>query len=197
MAEGLFQTPDEPLITGLVEAAAPPPITLTHVELARLAREIAMDIKERRDTLEVFKLTEAQYEQIEKHPLYERMLTAAVIEWNSAKSTPDRLKIEAAAILEEALPHIGARMTKPAESLAMQVQAGTLLAKIAGVGEGGAAPAAQGEKFVISINLGADKEHYERNRATTITVAAGNGEISTDVQGARDERALPALGKAD
>src|SRR6185369_6500704 len=112
-------------------------ITLTHVELARLAREIAMDIKERRDTLEVFKLTEAQYEQIEKLPLYERMLTAAVIEWNSAKSTPDRLKIEAAAILEEALPHIGARMTKPAESLAMQVQAGTLLAKIAGVGEGG------------------------------------------------------------
>src|SRR6185436_13040086 len=114
MAEGLFQTPDEPLITGLVESAAPPPITPTHVELARLAREIAMDIKERRDTLEVFKLTEAQYEQIEKLPLYERMLTAAVIEWNSAKSTPDRLKIEAAAILEEALPHIGARMTKPA-----------------------------------------------------------------------------------
>jgi hypothetical protein len=166
----MFDTPDD-----APAAALPVPVTavvtrvtlpdLSPQTLAALAREIAMDIKEPATILAAYGLTTAQYERIKAIPFFTRALELATIEWTSALKTPDRLRIEAAATLEDALPAIGVRMKNPMELLTAVVEAGKLFSKIAGVGEA-AAPGtgAPGEKFVININLGGDEKlHFVKD----------------------------------
>ena len=69
-----------------------------------------MDIKERHIVLAEFSLTEAQYEFLESYnDFFIQALKSASIEWHSPLSTQERIKLEAAAILEDALPGLGAR----------------------------------------------------------------------------------------
>ena len=84
--------------------------------------------------------------------------TASTIEWNSAMSTPDRIKIQAAAALEDKLPDLAIRMGNKSEGLPGVVEAAKLFAKIAGVGEREMGAVASGERFSIVINLGADEK---------------------------------------
>ena len=167
------KTPSEILQVELEPIPAPPAVflpmvpdgtALTPMGLAALAREVAMDIKELPEILKFYKLTDATYADICKIPFYARALEVALIEWNSALSTPDRIKIEAAATLEDALHGLGARMKNKDEAFPAAIEAGKLFAKIAGLGEPGRAEGAPGEKFTININLGADtKLHYEKD----------------------------------
>jgi hypothetical protein len=117
-----------------------------------------MDIKELPLILADFKLALDQYDLIAAHPFYAAALDEARREWNSAMSTSDRIKVEAAATLEQALPFLGAKMIKKDESLDAQVKAGQLLAKLAGVGEGNGNAGAPGDKFTINIDLGGDRK---------------------------------------
>lgn len=133
--------------------------------LAKLAREIAMDIKERHAILQEFKLTEAQYEFLEEHnEFYRSALAAACKEWHAPLTTQERIRIEAAAILEDSLLGLGARMQNKVEGLPGVIEAAKLFAKVAGVGERDAGSAAPGERFTINIDLGGDQK---------ITVASG------------------------
>lgn len=169
--------------TGLVEAAnaltatvKPKLPALTMHNLAALAREVAMNIREVDDILPEYKLTRPQYDHLLTHPFYEKALAAATIEWNSALSTHQRLKIEAAACLENGLPALNARMVNATESLPAAVEVGKLFAKIAGIGEQDHA-VGPSDKFTITINLGAD---------TTVT-------RTLDVTPRADARNEPAL----
>lgn len=137
---------------------------LTPVGLASLAREVAMDIKELPDILKFYKLTTATYDAICKNPFYKRALEVSTIEWNSALSTHERIRLEAAATLENALPGLSARMNNKDEAFPAAIEAGKLFAKIAGLDANVRADSAPGEKFTININLGADtKLHYEKD----------------------------------
>lgn len=139
-----------------VTAAVTLPKDFNETSLANLAREIAMDIHEPIDVLKRFGLTEEQYERIQQMNLFQQMLKQAKIDWESAASTPDRLKLQAAAGLEKALPSITARMMNSGELLSAQVEAGKLLAKMAGVGE--RESTSDAGKFAITINLGGDQK---------------------------------------
>lgn len=132
-------------------------------KLAKLAREVAMDVKDLPVILGHYNLTVADFERLKENEFFKRALEAVTIEWNSALSTHDRIKIEAAAILEDNMPALSARMVKNEEPLNAAVEAGKLFAKIAGIGDG-AKEAHPGEKFTININLGADtKLHFEKD----------------------------------
>jgi hypothetical protein len=131
--------------------------TYTPSNLAALAREVAMDIKPLPDILKVYKLSEDDYLKISKIPFYCKALEAAAIEWNSALSTHDRIRIEAAAIMEDAMPGLSARMKSRDEALPAAIEAGKLFAKLAGLGEVNKAVAGSGEKFQITIDLGSDR----------------------------------------
>lgn len=132
---------------------------LTYADLAKLAREIAMDIKERHVALKDFNLTDAQYDFLESHnDFYKQALKAACIEWHSPLSTQERIKLEAAAILEDGLPGLGARMQNKSEQLSGVVEVAKLFAKVAGVGEREAGMATPGERFTINIDLGGDQK---------------------------------------
>lgn len=148
---------------------------LTPMGLAALAREVAMDIKELPEILKFYKLTDASYADICKIPFYARALEVAIIEWNSALSTHDRIKIEAAATLEDALHGLGARMKNKDEAFPAAIEAGKLFAKIAGLGEPGRTEGAPGEKFTININLGNDvpQLHFEKDVTPIIPVIEG------------------------
>jgi hypothetical protein len=138
--------------------------TYTPSNLAALAREVAMDIKPLPDILKVYRLSEDDYLKISKIPFYAKALETAAIEWNSALSTHDRIRIEAAAIMEDAMPGLSARMKSKEEALPAAIEAGKLFAKLAGLGEVNKAAAGSGEKFVIQIDLGADtKLRYEKD----------------------------------
>lgn len=132
---------------------------LDYPTLARLAREVAMDIKRRDDILQEFGLNNAQYEYLEaNNEFYLHALKACCVEWQAPLTTQERIKVEAAAILEDSLLGLGARMQNKGEGLPGVIEAAKLFAKVAGVGERADGAAAPGERFTISIDLGGDQK---------------------------------------
>src|SRR6476659_185430 len=100
--------------TALVPAV--PPELLEPQALAKLAQEIAMNIRDVPAILKDYNITEEDFKKyVDNLPLFRRILEAAVIDWNAAGTTHERLKIEAAITLEAGLKHIGARMVKDDE----------------------------------------------------------------------------------
>lgn len=135
------------------------PANLDYPALSKLARAVAMDIKERHVILQEFALTQTQYEYLEAYnEFYKGALAAACKEWHAPLSTQERIKMEAAAILEDTLPGLGARMQNKAEGLPGVIEAAKLFAKVAGVGERETGNAAPGERFSINIDLGGDQK---------------------------------------
>lgn len=159
--------------TGLTAAGVQAAKALVHLpaltwpELSKLARELAMDIKEEHVILKEFKLDNAQFEYLKAYnDFFREAFAAACKEWHAPLSTQDRIKVEAAAILEDSLLGLGARMQNKGEGLPGVIEAAKLFAKVAGVGEradGGAAP---GERFSINIDLGGDTKITVRATAS-------------------------------
>lgn len=159
---------------------------LSWPDLAKLAREMAMDIKERHTILAEFKLTETQYDFLEAHnEFYRAALAAACKEWHAPLSTQQRIEVEAAAILEDSLPGLGARMQNKGEGLPGVIEAAKFFGKIARVGERESSAAAPGERFTINIDLGGDKS------LTVSTQSPGQR-----LEGGDPIRALPKNGEA-
>lgn len=206
---------DEPIETGLVTATVtePSPVELTPeaiqaakalvnlpeispVTLAQLAREIAQDIGMLPAILQKHKLTQPQYDFLEKHNSFFRsILTNEIKNWQSIKSTEVRLRLQAQAALEQQMPVIANRMGNAAEKLGDCVEAFKSIARIAGVDTPQSGPVNAGERFQINIDLGAD---------TRITIGAppasparpdadSAGAIQSNPQGSRDASAVPKL----
>lgn len=135
------------------------PATLDTVSLAKLAREIAMDIKERHAILKDHGLTQAQYDFLEAHNVfYKHALEQACAEWHAPLTTVERVKMASAAILEDSLPGLGARMQNKGEGLPGVVEAAKFFQKLSGIGERETSGANAGERFVINIDLGRDEK---------------------------------------
>ncbi len=132
---------------------------LTDFQLAKLANEVAMDIRRVEEILPDYGLTLAQYELVQKIPFFSDTLAQYQLEWKSAKSVHERLRLQSAIRLEEAFPTLGARMRNRDEPLPAAVETAKLLARITGLGEAskGAAPGSS-EKFSITIVLDADRK---------------------------------------
>jgi hypothetical protein len=136
---------------------------LTPAQLAKLAREVVMEIREIKDILPQFGVTPAQYARLAEHPTYKRILDAISIDWNCATNTESRIKISAAAILEENLPVLGARMGSDSEPLREAIEAGKLFSRLAGLSSDQEGRGGSDGKFVINIDLGADaKLRFEK-----------------------------------
>lgn len=145
---------DEP--SRSVTAPVTPAPDLDAARLAKLAHELVWNISERPAIFARFGLTEAQFvEHVESRPFFKQAYESAVIEWESAKSTSQRIQLKSAVQLEESLPKLHQRMNDDKEALSSVVETAKLLAKISGVDGSTKQQAGSGEKFVININLGA------------------------------------------
>jgi hypothetical protein len=127
------------------------------VTLLKLAREIAMDIQPLDTILEAHQITRDQWESISKTPHFLRLLGSEAETWNTALNTHERVKLKAAAMIEEWLPELNNRMHDKLEGLPAKIEGGKLLTKIAGMGERViGSEGVAGERFVVTINLGED-----------------------------------------
>ena len=128
--------------------------------IAMLAREMAMAIRPVELILKAVNITQAQFDKfILPNAFYKRAYETFVLEWESALSTNKRIAVEAAAILEDSLPKLNARMINGQEPLSSSTETAKLFAKLAGAGE--TKEVSQGERFTITINLGGEKIHIE------------------------------------
>lgn len=150
---------------GLTPAGVQAALSLVHLPkldwptLSQLAREVAMNLKPRNDILFDYKLSQVQYDFLEaNNDYYRNALAAACKEWHAPLSTAERIKVEAAAILEDSMLGLGARMQNKAEGLPGVIEAAKFFGKLAGVGEQQHGASAPGERFVINIDLGGDQK---------------------------------------
>ena len=130
---------------------------LDEIALAKLAREMAMNIRPVQQIFTSFGIDETEYYEIQKLDFYKRTLEHFLIEWNATTATADRLKFQSQAGLEQLLPMLIKRAMDGKEPLVAANETGKLVARLGGIGEpkvNGQGNA--GERFVITINLGAD-----------------------------------------
>lgn len=162
------------------------PPDITTVALAQFARELAQDIGLLPAILLKYKLTQAQYEFLEKHNKFFRStLRQEIKNWQSVTSTEARLRLQAQAALEQQMPIIANRMGNAAEKLGDAVEAFKVVAKIAGVDTPPAGPVAAGERYQIVIDLGAGSDLViaAKGRAQTGAASAEGSDIRQITKG--------------
>lgn len=131
---------------------------ISDVTLVKLARELAMDIHPLNDVLKAHQIDLKTWEYIAEMPRFQALLETESAQWNGALNTHERVKIKAAALVEEWLPELNERMHDRSESLNSKIEAGKLAARLAGMGLTGAGVSGGGEGLKVTINLGADAQ---------------------------------------
>lgn len=139
---------------------------LDEFQLAKLAREMVMNIRNYKAIFDDFGITEEDYYEIEKNEFYKKAKSQFAIEWNATMTTEDRLRIGSLAYLEQLYPVI-TRKALAGDNLTAAVEVGKLLAKTAGIGDV-KADKNLAERFVIQINMGADVEKYDKPVEITV-----------------------------
>ena len=124
--------------------------------MLKLARDLALDMQPIEKIQEHLGISNAQLERFRNHPEFLRYLRDAMSEWNSAASTPDRVKLKSMHFIEEALPEFFARAHDPREPLAAKTRLLETIGRFAGMG-GLADGVVSGEKLSVTINLGGDQ----------------------------------------
>jgi hypothetical protein len=148
--------------------------------LLRLAREIAIDLFEIETILANNKITRNEFDRIKEDPRFIRLLESEVLAWNAAGNTQERTKLKAGALLEEFLPEANARLHDKSEPLSSKTELMKALARIAGMGnERGQVEGAAGERFTVTINLGAD---HKLEFSKTVTPKVIEGEVNKEGQ---------------
>lgn len=122
------------------------------VDFAQLAREIAMDIFELPQILELHRMSDEEWTKISQHPKFISMVADISREWNSATNTAERVKIKAATGLEAMLETYVRDLNDLTIPLVQRVEAGKFLAKLGELGE--RAMGASGGAFHITLNIG-------------------------------------------
>jgi hypothetical protein len=136
------------------------------LDLVRLAREIAMDILPLEKILEQYAISDETWSQLQLNTKFRMLLGSEVESWSSALNTKERVIVKSAAMLEEWLPTLNARIHDSEEALPAVVEAGKMLAKLAGLGEKDISSTV-GERFVINISMGPQAEPVSFSKDVT------------------------------
>lgn len=139
-------------------------VDVDELTLLRLAREIAMDIHDIETILNRYHIDTQSWMNLKNSPTFQRYLKQETEAWESAGNTHERVKIKAAALVEEWMPELYARLNDRAEPLSSKIEGGKLITKIAGMGiDKAEINGSGGERFSVTINLGADaKLQFEK-----------------------------------
>lgn len=136
---------------------------LNDQQLAQLAREMVMCIRNYKAIFADFGITEEDYYDICKNEFYKRIKDHYTLEWNATTSTADRIRLQGQAGTEVLMPVAIQRALQATEPLTSIIETMKMVAKIGGIGDPKADPKAASERFVITINLGADTETYNKS----------------------------------
>lgn len=167
------------------EATLPAPTlpTFQEEDLLRLARAIVMEIHPLDKILAEHNLTADQLSLLQKNAYFARVLEDFRLDWGGPLSTPKRIAMKSLAALEDGLPKLAARMTDKSESLDAQVKVAKQLGEWGGLGADKSLQGS-GEKFSITINLGADEKlRFEKNVAPTPPKSEGAAALPLNGEG--------------
>lgn len=147
----------------------PPAPVLPEEKLVQLAREVVMNIHPLHAILNRYMIEQSQYDvHVKDSPFFKRVVDQYRIEWESATSTSQRIKIKAQVALEDSLLTLAARMVNKDEDLGKATETAKLFARVAGV-DGADKLQGTGEKVIIEINLGADTQiKFEKEPAALV-----------------------------
>ena len=176
-------TPPVPVVPP-TSARVPTPITRRYtVEQAlALARAVAECLGPIEPMLADRNISPEFYAALLADPFYAEALARANEEWHSIKSTPQRVALKAAAIIEDSMLVVGARLSNNVEPLEKVAQMTKVYADLAGMGKQQTNNAPQ-ERVTISIDFGADtKLHVEK------TIEAS--QVQEDIEGQSERQSL-------
>lgn len=140
-----------------------------NIALVKLAREIAMDIQPIETILKQYSITAQMWERLQSNSRFQSLLSSEVEAWNTALNTHERVKLKAAAMLEEWLPELNNRIHDREEALPAKIEGGKMLTKIAGIGVSAVDGSGGGERFTVTINLGEDSKFtFEKQLPTRV-----------------------------
>lgn len=127
-------------------------------KLVQVARQIAINHKDIESILDDYSITPQQWEKLQSSPDFIRVLETEIVAWQSAQNTHERTRLKAAALIEEWLLEANTRLYDKDETLPAKTELAKLIARIAEMGVNNANVAAGGERFTVTINLGASNE---------------------------------------
>lgn len=141
--------------------------------MRRLAREIAIDQREVADIVQRAGITEREFRKIAGSKDFQQMLQRELDDWHSAQNTPERVKIKAAAMIEEWLPEAFQQMHNGDAPLLHKTDLAKLVSRLGGMDKGEVAAGTAGERFSVTINLGSDQK-LDFNKEVTSKVIEHN-----------------------
>lgn len=125
------------------------------VNLAAIAREIAMDILPVNEILKLHQIDDKTWERIQEHSKFQEMLQDMTKEWKTAINVRERIKIKSATGLESQLDVYISAIGDPDIPLVQRVEAGKFLATLGELIGKEFLGGAGGNAFQINLNIGA------------------------------------------
>lgn len=144
--------------------------------MLRLAREIAMDQHELETIIDRNGVDARTFQRISRTPKFQKYLQDEIINWNAATNTTERVKIKASAMIEEWLPEAFAQMHNEMAPLLHKTEVAKLVSRLGGMDKGPVGMDTAGERFHVTINLGADNKLNFDKQVTSKVIEGSTNE---------------------
>jgi len=143
---------------------------LTEVDLSRLAREIARQLKPLEMVLEQLQISPAAWEKIQTNPIFATRLgeEAAVWSISTRQNIRERVSTKAAVMIEELLLEAVGIVQDHEIPGAARIQALQFLAKMGDLGEKATLSDDGSGRVTININLGQEKLRFDKEAAPAV-----------------------------
>jgi len=165
----------------VTESTSSSVLSIGNDKLLHLAREIAIDHYSIEDILKNLQISTKEWESIQKSDAFQALLAEQIQAWHSVTNTHERTKLKAASLIEHWLPEAYARLSDRDEALPGKAKLFEVLMKLAGMGQPqNAGSEGGGEKFSVTINLGADSKLTFEKELPAKVIEGATVEIAND-----------------
>lgn len=126
-------------------------------ELIGIAREIAFDIHDAATIFQMYDITPADWQKIQKNHTFRKYVETYTAEWNACTNTEQRVRMKTAAIIEGWLPEMNRKVWATGETLPAKTELMKFAARLAGQGFSQQQTEGAAERVIININTGKGK----------------------------------------
>ena len=159
----------------------PPERQITEVDISRLAREIARDLRSLELTLEQMRITNEQWDRIQNNPIFHTRMIEEAQMWSAStkQNVRERVALKASFMVEELLLDAVGMVQDVGLPGAARVQALQFIAKMGHLGEGPLSKDDGSGRVQINILIGDqrlsfDKEQVIEGQAQDVTTGGSN-----------------------
>lgn len=124
---------------------------------AHIAAELAAGLSDAAAVRDRYGISAAQWQTLKNSPVFRQMLADAVQEYRGDLKAGKRIQMKADVVIEDAIPAYDSMIHNPEIPAQARIDAGKLLAQLAGRNQKVSEGAVGGGGFTLNINLGNDK----------------------------------------